>query len=249
MGGERVAGGSRPREIAAGRARRGRRLLRWLARIAVGALALLALYGGLALLLPRIPLHADWRNPVSGIPIYVESNGVHTDFVLPARTATLDWSSHLPFAWFEQADETFEYVSIGWGDRGFYLETPGWKDLRLSVAFKAVFFLGTSAMHVTWYRWPPLPSADCRELRLTPEQYRGLADFILSSFTRDADGRLEPIDHPGYTEHDRFFVANGTYSLIHTCNGWTGAGLDAIGVRTGLWTPFAGDVMRQLDGR
>ena len=76
-----------------------------------------------------------------------------------------------------------------------------------------------------------------------------LADYVLSSFTCQADGRLEPIDHPGYTPHDRFFVAKGTYSLIHTCNGWTGTGLDAIGVRTGLWTPFAGDVMRQLDER
>src|SRR5262245_2445747 len=89
MGDERVAGGSRRREIAAGRTTRRRRLLRWLARAAVLALALAALYGGLALILPRIPLHSDWKNPESGIVIYVESNGVHTDFVLPARTATI----------------------------------------------------------------------------------------------------------------------------------------------------------------
>jgi uncharacterized protein (TIGR02117 family) len=224
-------------------------MLRLLVRLLLALLALVGLYGGLALLLPRIPLHPEWRNPALGIPVFIESNGVHTDFVVPVRTATIDWSQHFPTSFVEEAGGTFECLSFGWGDRGFYLETPGWEDLRFGVAFKAVFFLGTTAMHVTWYRWPPLARDDCRELHLAPEQYRKLADYILASFAKGADGRVVPIDHPGYTPHDRFFVANGTYSLIHTCNGWTGAGLDAIGVRTGLWTPFAGDVLRQLDGR
>jgi uncharacterized protein (TIGR02117 family) len=215
-------------------------------RTLLGALAAVALYGALALLLPRIPRHGDWFNPKLGIPIYVESNGVHTDFVVPVRTAAVDWTKHLPFDWFEEADDTFEYLCFGWGDRGFYLETPGWKELRLSVAFKALFFLGSSAMHVTYYRWPPAVSADCRELRITREQYERLAAYLLASFGRDDAGRLARIDHAGYTAHDRFFAATGTYSLFHTCNGWTGAGLDAIGVKAGLWTPFAGDVLRFL---
>jgi uncharacterized protein (TIGR02117 family) len=219
------------------------RIFKWTAMV---VLALLAVYGGLALLLPRIPVHADWRAPADGIEIFVESNGVHTDFVVPVRTTSFDWSQELPFEWFEQADATYTYLCFGWGDRGFYLETPGWKDLRFGTAFKAAFFLSSSAVHVTYYRWPPLASADCRELRVTPAQYLQLTDYILASFARAADGRLTRIDHPGYTPHDRFFVANGTYSLFHTCNGWTGQGLAAIGVRTGLWTPFARDVMRQL---
>jgi uncharacterized protein (TIGR02117 family) len=246
VGGESVAGGPRPREAAAGARSKGRRLLRSALRLFLGLLALLGLYGASALLLPRIPLNRSWRNPPAGIPVFVESNGVHTDFVVPVRSATIDWTRHLPFRWFEAVDETFEYLSFGWGDRGFYLETPGWEDLRFGIAFKAVFFLGSSALHVTYERWPPMARDDCRELRLTQDQYRRLCDFLLASFTRDAEGRFEPIDHPGYTPRDRFFVAKGTYSLFHTCNGWTGAGLDAIGVRTGVWTPFARDVMRQL---
>lgn len=249
MGGESVAGGPRRSEAATTRGSAGRRLLRIAARVVLSLLLLLGLYGASALLLPRIPVHAGWRNPAAGIPVFIESNGVHTDFVVPVRSATIDWSQSIPFRWFDAVDEGFECLSFGWGDRGFYLETPGWEDLRFSVAFKAVFFLGESAMHVTYERWPPPAGDDCRELRLTPEQYRRLADYLIASFARDAEGRLEPIDHPGYTPHDRFFVAKGTYSLFHTCNSWTGAGLDAIGVRTGVWTPFAGDVLRQLPGR
>lgn len=249
MGGESVAGGPRPREAAAGARPKWRRLLRVVLRGVLGLLVLIGLYGACALLLPRIPVHRDWRNPTSGIPVFVESNGVHTDFIVPVRSATIDWSRHLPYRWFAAADETFNYLSFGWGDRGFYLETPGWEDLRFSVAFRAVFFMSTSAMHVTYERWPPMERDDCRGIRLTEEQYRKLCDYLLASFARAADGRLDPIDHPGYGPSDRFFVAHGTYSLFHTCNGWTGKGLDAIGVRTGVWTPFAGDVMRQLAGR
>jgi uncharacterized protein (TIGR02117 family) len=223
-----------------------RLILRILKRTLLLVVGGVALYGGLALLLPRIPLHADWRPPDAGVTLFIESNGVHTDFVVPIRTAAVDWSQHLPYEWFERADATFEYVSFGWGDRGFYLETPTWSDLKFTTAFKAAFFLDTAALHVTYYRWPPATTPHCRELRISADQYRQLVDYILTTFVSDANGRFEPIDHPGFTSHDRFFAAHGTYSLFHTCNGWTGAGLDAIGVRTGLWTPFAGDVLRHL---
>ena len=102
-------------------------------------------------------------------------------------------------------------------------------------------------MHVTYIRRPPIASDTCRLLLLADDQYRRLVDFLLASLQHDAGGRLLRIDHAGYTPHDRFFEANGTYSLIHTCNSWTGSGLDVIGVKTGLWTPFAWDVLRYLD--
>lgn len=42
----------------------------------------------------------------------------------------------------------------------------------------------------------------------------------------------------GYGLADTFYAAKGTYSLLYTCNNWTGDALKAAGVRTGWWTPF-----------
>ena len=224
-----------------------RKSARLLRRIALGPLALLLIYGLLALLLPRIPVGPDASSPpTEGVTVWVESNGVHTDFVVPTRSATIDWEERFPIEWFPELARPCDFVAIGWGDRGFYLETPDWSDLRFSVAFKAAFFLGSAAAHVEWIPYEPEPGEGCRKLVLTEAQYRRLVDYLLATFQRDEAGRFRHIDHRGYNTRDAFFEANGTYSLIRTCNEWTGAGLDAIDVRTGAWTPFAGDVLRWL---
>ena len=44
------------------------------------------------------------------------------------------------------------FVGLGWGDKGFYLETPTWADLKTSTALKAVSGYNTTAMHVTFYK-------------------------------------------------------------------------------------------------
>ena len=48
----------------------------------------------------------------------------------------------------------------------------------------------------------------------------------------------------GYEDWDVFYDAPGTYHLGNTCNQGTSDTLAAAGVRTGVWTPFAGGVMR-----
>ncbi len=222
-------------------------LLRIVKRAALGLLAFVLIYALLALLLPRITVHSDYRPPDRGVQLFVVSNGVHTDFLVPVRTPTVDWTQHLPTEWFERVERSCPYVVFGWGDKGFYLETPTWNELKLATAFKAAFFLGSSAMHVSYLDYQPAVSDACRRLTVSPEQYAKLVEYLLASFQHDAASRLRLIDHAGYTTHDRFFEATGTYSLIHTCNAWTGSGLDAIGVKTGVWTPFAWDVLRYLD--
>ena len=221
-------------------------LLRWLKRTVYGVLAFLLIYAVVAFLLPRIPIHSDYQAPASGVKLFIESNGVHTDFVVPVSSSVVDWTKHLPREWFEQVDASFQYVSFGWGDRGFYLETPNWGDLRFGTAFKATFFLSSTLMHVTYLKWEPPENERCRPLVVSEAQYRTLVEFLLATFERDSNGSLQRVDHAGYTPRDRFLKARGRYSLVRTCNVWTGEGLDAMGVKTGFWTPFAGDVMRYL---
>ena len=49
-----------------------------------------------------------------------------------------------------------------------------------------------------------------------------------------------------YGDHDAFYPANGRYSLLQTCNVWTGSLLRDAGVKMGWWTPFAGNVLGHL---
>jgi len=215
-------------------------------RAALAVVAFLVLYGLSAVVLARIPVNSSHRAPTEGMRIYIVSNGVHTDFVVPMRSAVIDWTTQLPPSSFARVDDSFEYLEFGWGDRGFYLETPTWADLKASTAFKACFFLSSSAMHVTCWRLEPRSDATCRRLLVSEEQYRKLVEFLKRSFVCDERGAFRRIDHPGYTPQDAFFEANGTYSFIHTCNEWTGAGLREMGVKTAVWTPFAKDVLRFL---
>jgi uncharacterized protein (TIGR02117 family) len=226
--------------------RRRRRVLVWALRLLLVVVALAALYGLLALVLPRIPVNGDWTPAAEGVDVWVVSNGVHADFVLPARTQAVDWSQTVPRDQFERVGFDFEYVEIGWGDRGFYLNVPDWEHLTPKVAVVAAFGLGESAVHVTWWRGPPREDELARRITLTQPQYRDLVDYLSASFARDASGRVQRIDHAGYTDQDRFFAGAGSYDAVRTCNAWTGAGLKRAGVKTGLWTPFAGDVMRWL---
>ncbi|MFQ5506440.1 MAG: hypothetical protein ACE5F1_16845, partial [Planctomycetota bacterium] len=74
------------------KARRLRRALKILARCLLGFLALVATYLLAALVLGLIPTNTDYRPADHGIEIFVWTNGVHTDFVLPSRNVQNDWT-------------------------------------------------------------------------------------------------------------------------------------------------------------
>lgn len=204
------------------------------------------MWGLAALILPRISCNDEWRSAENGIEIGVYSNGVHTDFVLPVRALGIDWQERLGSTSATERGWGFEWVAFGWGDRGFYLEAPTIADVKLGTALVALSGCGESAMHVTWMWSGPYSDERARRLVVTEEQYRALCDYVFASFERDDAGLVRRIDHPGYSSFDGFFEAHDSYSAIRTCNEWTGAGLRLIGVRTGVWTPFAGDVLRPL---
>lgn len=211
-----------------------------------GGIDFIVVYVTLAVTLPYIRLNADRKPVEKGVVIYVQSNGVHTDFVLPVKTAGMNWNTLFDCSDFKNVDTTFGYVSIGWGDKGFFIATPTWADLKASTVLNAAFGLSTTAMHVTYRRYRPERSRSCRQLTISEEQYGKLTRYISDSFQQRAS-RFLLIDHPGYTGRDRFYEANGTYSLVNTCNVWTGEGLEAIGARTGFWTPFSQGVLQNLD--
>lgn len=219
------------------------RIVRGGALLAVGGpLVAAGTYLFAALALARLPVEGQ---PAArgGVEIFVCTNGVHTDLVLPAVTGLADWTSDLRQSDFPGAGPWASHFSFGWGDRAFYLETRQWSDLRLTTALSALFGAGPSVMHV-YAMHRPAGSPDCGALVLAEEQYRALAAFVSDSFRRDGEGRVIPLPGSGYGATDLFYEAVGHYSPVETCNEWTGKALRAAGVTMGAWTPFEGGVMR-----
>ena len=65
-------------------------------RILLAIAAIPALYLTAALIGSLIAVNRGWSEPDEGITIYLRSNGVHVDLILPADAQRLDWSPLLP---------------------------------------------------------------------------------------------------------------------------------------------------------
>ena len=107
---------------------RARKRLRKLLKYSLVALGILVAVAGTYLLaalgLGVIPVHDDFENAEAGTEIYLVSNGVHVDFVLPARSPSIDWTQLFPRERFVRVDSTYRYVMFGWGERSFYVRDP-----------------------------------------------------------------------------------------------------------------------------
>ena len=200
----------------------------------VAALGLLLLgYLAAALIGGSLPTNAGWRPSVhvpGGVTVWVESNGIHTGLVLPKLAGGVDWRGLAPAG--DLADPRYGrwgYVAIGWGEKGFYLGTPTWREVRPSLILHALAGGGETLMHVEHV---PGPAPGDRAIVLTPAEYRRLAAFVAASFRRG--GRR----YRGYDANDVFYDARGRYDLARTCNSWTGDALRGAGVRVGRWTPL-----------
>ena len=195
------------------------------------------LYIILALLLPLIPINAKATNQPKTIELYIFTNGVHTDLVVPIKTDVIDWSQKLAFENTKGKRTDFRYIAFGWGDKGFYLDMPTWADLKFSTAFKAAFWLSDSAMHCTYYK-NMRPAEDCKKMMLTEEQYKNLVKYIDDRFDKDSAGHYILIPtNAVYGNDDAFYDAKGSYNFTYTCNTWANNGLKIAGQKAALWTP------------
>jgi uncharacterized protein (TIGR02117 family) len=191
-----------------------------------------------------IHVHSNYRPPANGPLIYIHSNGVHTDLVLPLRSAAKDWSALLPFGNTASGDTAATHVSFGWGDKGFYLETKEWADLKVSTALKAAFGLSGSAMHIAFSSEPTV-NAKCRAVRVDLATLALLTERVESSFEHDANGLPLWIADRYYGGNDSFYEGTGSYGLFFTCNTWANAVLKYCGLPAALWTATEAGILRQ----
>jgi uncharacterized protein (TIGR02117 family) len=208
-------------------------------------LSLIIIYFFAAVVGMLIPVIPDTPPIENEVEIFVHSNGLHADLVIPKKHPVHDWEDFLHTLHYETRN--MSYVAFGWGEKNFYLNTPTMSDLTFPTLVKALFVPSTSAMHVDFYYRKPSPERDnVKKIIISEKMYRELVDYILDSFQLEDD---EPhlFDHPGYYEYDQFYAAKGKYHALWTCNNWTNEGLKKIGIKNSLWTPMDWGVFFYLE--
>jgi len=215
-----------------------KRLVTILWKSIAALLGTILLYLLLAIICSIIPVNKNFKQPKQdGVIIYLITNGVHTDFALPIQNQFYDWENIISRSHTTGNHSKAQYVAFGWGDKGFYLKTKTWGDLKFSTAFSALFHLSTTAIHVTWYN-RLFESESCKRILITEEQYLTLIAHIHQSFQTDNQDVAKVIAGAHYWDDDAFYEANGSYSLFYTCNTWGNDGLKKAQLPACLWTPF-----------
>lgn len=172
-------------------------------------------------------------------PVYVTSNGWHTEIVF--ETATLPegrWPQRAPF-------RERRYLEVGWGDRDAY---PADR-LTARLALRAAFASRGSTLRVAGFD-EPIPERfrglEVVELRLSVPALEALAEFVQASHVANGDGQpARP--HPAAAGSPAFFPARGRFHALNTCNTWTARALRAADLP--LWpalTFTAHQVMLQV---
>ncbi len=161
--------------------------------------------------------------------IYLSTNGVHLDVIIPKEDIPFQLLKGLK----HHSGEA--YLSFGWGDENFYLNTPTWGDLTFSNAFNALFLESTSLMHVTRHRQK---QSNWVVINVSKVELQALNQFLLQTFEHSIDGSKIRIANKGYATNDDFYKAKGSYSCFTTCNSWVNTGFKESGLKSCLWTPF-----------
>ena len=219
-----------------------KKLLKYLAIFILSLLTYLLI----VTLLSFVSVNEDFAVNHQEIPIYILTNGVHTDVVLPIKNEHYNWSNQLKFEHTKSKDTTYQYVALGCGDKGFYLETPTWADLKASTALKAATGLSSSAMHVTFYKHLK-ENKSCKKIQISLENYQNLIAFINKSFQTKSRDFLKIETDAVYGKHDVFYEANGSYSLFYTCNSWANQALKAANQKAALWTISDSGIFRHYE--
>lgn len=161
--------------------------------------------------------------------IYLHTNGVHLDLILPVENL----SENLRYG-LKPTAET-RYFSFGWGEENFYLNTTHWADLTAENAWRALFTKSNTLLHLTHYAekrsdWVGIPVSE--------KQLQDLNVYLLKSFRLNKSGEKQILFGKGYHQNDNFYRANGNYTLFYTCNSWVNQALKSSSLKASLWTPF-----------
>ena len=168
--------------------------------------------------------------------IYLTTNGVHLDIVIPKNNIDSLLLSGL------KQGQSDNYLSFGWGDENFYINTPSWGDLTLKNAVTAMFLNSSTLMHVTRHK---SKRSDWIKIKITESELNKLNLYLQKTFKTTENGMKIILKNQGYSSKDDFYKAKGSYSCFKTCNSWVNSGFKESGLKSCLWTPFDFGLMKK----
>ncbi len=205
------------------------KVIKKIGKLILYVLSIPVLYIVVSLLLSLITVNSLKNKSSEKHKVYLSTNGVHLDIVLPLSEVSDELLDGLKV----NSESTF--LAFGWGDENFYLNTPTWGDLTFKNAFNAAFLDSNTLMHITEIK---RQNQNWTTVDLTDEQLRDLNNYILNSFKLDSNGKKVLLNGKGYGYHDNFYEAVGSYSCLKTCNSWANSAFKKSNLKACLWTPF-----------
>ena len=209
-----------------------KKILKWILYF----LAVPVTYIIVSLILTTITIDKKDKSSVSDKSIFLSTNGVHLGIILSKNDIDSNLLKGINNL------ETENYISFGWGDENFYINTPTWSDLTFNNAFQAMFLKSTTLMHVTRYEQK---RNDWVEIRINENELQKLNNYILGTFKKDEYGNKIILENKGYSAIDDFYKAKGSYSCFKTCNTWINTGFKESGLKSCYWTPFDFGLMKK----
>ena len=201
-----------------------------LKRILLLIISLPFLYGIASLVCTYIEVPPEPTEDPKNKVVYLSSNGVHVDIVLPVKQLSPALHQGLNYKPYEN------FLAFGWGDQGFYLNTPIWDSLTFKNATRALFLRSPTLVHVTRYiklrkDWVPVA--------LSESQLERLNEYVEMSFKLNAKNKKIWLEGQGYTPSDDFYEGLGSYTCFYTCNTWVNEAMKACGAKSCFWTPYS----------
>jgi uncharacterized protein (TIGR02117 family) len=175
--------------------------------------------------------------------VYVVNHGWHTGLIIERDKYINVFSgdsSLLPVG---------RWLEFGWGDKDFYMSTPGEDDVKWGTTLKAILWPTASVLHVAafdkaveeYFAYSGLVSFQFSDSALGE-----IIEFVSDAFTRDKNGRIIPISD-GLYGRSQFYESREKYVFPKTCNVWTAKALNRGGLDI---NPFhsqkAGPLMEKL---
>jgi len=164
--------------------------------------------------------------------VYLKLYEHHSEIIVPLTDDVYDWTNRMSVDSNECIDSC-RYVAFGWGHEEFYLTTPSWSEFKIGTALKALFGIGSSVMHVSFYGAIPQNSIS---LSLSKRDLKQMVEFIDSSFVKDPSGEFVLIRRNA--NGSRFYKSNRKYSMFYTCNSWVNVCLKRAKQTACFWTPL-----------
>ncbi len=205
------------------------KLLKKIVKFTVYLLSVPVIYAVISLISSNITIDRIDQVSSANKTVYLSTNGVHLDIVIPIEDVDTSLLSLLDF------NATTQYVSFGWGDENFYINTPTWGDLTAKNTATALFLESSSLMHITRYSQN---RSDWIVVNVTSNELKALTNYLLATFKVTQNGKSMLLEGQGYSTRDDFYKANGSYSCFNTCNSWVNRGFKKAGLKCCAWTPF-----------